>query len=345
MTARVGIGVAAAAVVVAVALAAGAPAFAERQADRFLEPVMITDGADPRQRLTKVTSNGRVDHWKVSLRTFRDDPLKGSGAGTYQNAWNRWRELNFQVLDSHSLYLETLGELGLVGLGLLAVAMITLLVGLAWRLRGPGRVDVAAVLAATAAWAVHAGVDWDWELTAVSAWLFGLCGLAFARRPVEATNLGPARLVRVVAALGCLVLALLPAAVWRSQVRLQEAADAFRRGDCPATIDAGLNSLDALGARAEPWELIAYCNVRLGQPVLAEGAARAAIARDPDNWEYHYALAIVRGVFGKDPRPAAAAALRLNPLEERTTQASRAFRTSRPRLWERRARRLPLYLR
>ena len=163
------------------------------------------------------------------------------------------------------------------------------------------------MLAATAAWAVHAGVDWDWELTAVSAWLFGLCGLALARRPVEATNLGPARLVRVVAALGCLVLALLPAAVWRSQVRLQEAADAFRRG--------------------------------------AEGAARAAIARDPDNWEYHYALAIVRGVFGKDPRPAAAAALRLNPLEERTTQASRAFRTSRPRLWERRARRLPLYLR
>jgi hypothetical protein len=147
-----------------------------------------------------------------------------------------------------------------------------------------------------------------------------------------------------VAALGCLTLALVPGALWRSQVHLQEAFRAFDRGDCRRTVDSALDSLGALGARAEPWELIAYCDVRLGQPALAEGAANAAIARDPGNWEYRYALALVRGAAGKDPRAAAAEARRLNPLEGRTSDAVKAFRTNRPAVWERRARQLPLYL-
>jgi hypothetical protein len=84
--------------------------------------------------------------------------------------------------------------------------------------------------------------------------------------------------------------------------------------------------------------------VRLGQLKLAEGAARAAISRDPGNWEYHYALALVRGAAGEDPREAAAEARRLNPLEPLTTRAVRAFDTEKPALWERRARRLPLYV-
>ena len=121
------------------------------------------------------------------------------------------------------------------------------------------------------------------------------------------------RLVRLVAALGCLVLALSPAALWRSQVHLEDAVGAFAKGDCPATIDASLDSLGAVGARAEPWELIAYCDYRLGQPRLAVGAAQAAVRRDPGNWEYRYALALVQGATGTDPRQAAAAALRLAP--------------------------------
>jgi len=39
----------------------------------------------------------------------------------------------------------------------------------------------------------------------------------------------------------------------------------------------------------------------------------AARARDPRNWQYAYGQAIVDGVSGRDPRPAAANALRENP--------------------------------
>ena len=37
--------------------------------------------------------------------------------------------------------------------------------------------------------------------------------------------------------------------------------------------------------------------------------------RDPADWEYRYALALVRGAARRDPRPAAADALRLNPKQ------------------------------
>jgi O-antigen ligase len=342
MAVRAGAVAAVATIVLITAVAAGAPAYAERQVDRFVDSG--TALPDTRDRLTDVSSSGRADNWDVALAAWRTERLHGTGAGTYQNEWNTRREIDLQVIDAHSLYLETLSDLGVVGLVLLAVALGSLLLGLVWRLGSDDRPTIAAVLAAMTAWAIHAGADWDWELTAVSVWMFGLAGLALARRAPLAGG-GPPRLLRLIAALGCLILALVPGALWRSQEHLQTAAAAFERGDCPATVDAALNSLGALGARPEPWELIAYCDVRLGQPKLAEGAARAAIARDPANWEYHYALALVRGAAGEDPRAAAAAARRLNPREPLTTRAVRAFDTDRPALWERRARRLPLYLR
>ena len=325
---------------VVVAVAAGAPGYVERQADRFANAPPLEDD---RSRLTSVSSNGRIGNWEVAWDAWKAEPLHGTGAGTFANEWNTHRGYLDQVLDAHSLYLEAMGELGLVGIALVLAVVLTLLAGLAWRLGGEDRPAYAAVLAVTLAWAVHAGVDWDWELTSATIWVFALAGIALARRTVT-TGGGPPRLMRLAVALGCLVLALIPSAVWRSQERLQTAARAFDRGDCTAAIDASLDSLGALGARAEPWELIAYCDVRLGQLKLAEGAARAAVTRDPGNWEYHYALALVRGAAGKDPRQAAAEARRLNPLEPLTTRAVRAFDTDRPAVWERRARRLPLYL-
>ena len=43
------------------------------------------------------------------------------------------------------------------------------------------------------------------------------------------------------------MLAISPAALWRSQVRLADAGQAFERGDCNATVDAALDSLGAVG--------------------------------------------------------------------------------------------------
>src|SRR6185436_19716080 len=81
------------------------------------------------------------------------------------------RRVREKVRDAHSLYLETLGELGLVGLALLLVVIGAL----AWsilraRVRPVAlpRAQVAAVGAAFAAWAVHAAADWDWQVPALT---------------------------------------------------------------------------------------------------------------------------------------------------------------------------------
>ena len=84
--------------------------------------------------------------------------------------------------------------------------------------------------------------------------------------------------------------------------------------------------------------------MRLGQGKLAVGAAEAAVRRDPQDWEYRYALALVRGSQREDPRADAGRALDLNPLQPEAREAVKAFATRRPAFWERRARRLPLYL-
>jgi cytochrome c-type biogenesis protein CcmH/NrfG len=108
---------------------------------------------------------------------------------------------------------------------------------------------------------------------------------------------------------------LTPALVLASQGPLDRSVQAFKRGDCARATDAALDSLDALPARAEPWEILGYCDARAGQLALAVRAMDAARARDPNNWQYAYGQALVRANAGADPLPYARAAAHMNPLE------------------------------
>jgi O-Antigen ligase len=122
-------------------------------------------------RLTSVESN-RYAYWRVAVRTFAEHPLRGVGSGGFQAEWLRERPFRESVRDAHSLYLETAAELGLVGAGLL----LALLGGVAVAARRAGAASVAAL----AAFALHAGVDWDWELPALSLVAVVLAGLVLA---------------------------------------------------------------------------------------------------------------------------------------------------------------------
>ena len=81
--------------------------------------------------------------------------------------------------DAHNLYLETLAELGAPGL-------ILLLLVLGMPFAAVKRARAATPLAAAAcgayvAFLLHAGIDWDWEMPAVTlSALF--CGLALIGR-------------------------------------------------------------------------------------------------------------------------------------------------------------------
>jgi O-antigen ligase len=129
----------------------------------------------------------RASYWHVAWHDeYRAHPALGSGAGTFGFYWLRHGQpLRYGgALDAHSLYLETLAELGPIGLLLLAAVLLVPLRGVIARRRAP-YVPVAA--AAYAAFLVHAGLDWDWEMPAVV--VAGLCCGAAA----AASNLGPQR--------------------------------------------------------------------------------------------------------------------------------------------------------
>lgn len=333
-------GLAAAVVLGAVVL--GAPAGIARQYHHFVSGAPVD--ASGTARFTQVGDNGRLAHWRVALDTWRDHPLLGTGAGTYENEWARRRDTDLTVVHAHSVELGMLSDLGLAGLGLLLVTLGGLAVGVARRARGRDRAVQAALLAALVAWALHSATDWTWELPGASAWVFGLGGLALARRRGTGVGLRPlGSTARLVAGVGLLVLGLTPALMALSQGKLDEAVAALRARHCSTAIDRALASSSTLGARPEPYEVLGFCDVRIGRPELGELMLRRAAERDPGSWEYRYGLAIVRGAAGQDPRPALRLARELNPLSPLVREATAAFRRAKgPAGWRRAALRAKL---
>jgi tetratricopeptide (TPR) repeat protein len=313
------------------------------QFHRFVRPGLITT-RDLRARLSDPGNNGRIDLWRVAWHQFKAAPAIGHGAGTFQNAWARYRPNILPARDAHSVYLEALDELGVVGLLLLLLVILTVLVAVAVRIRGRGRPLYAAVFALLLGWALHAGVDWDWEMPVVTVVFFALGGFAVARserRSLEAVPPDPrlaawTRSFPARAAIGsaAILLAIAPAFVWLSQRDLDRAAYAFSKGDCEPARAAAVSAISTLGNRAEPYEIVSYCDLQQSRPSAALRSIEKAISLDPANWNYRYGLVLMRAASGLDPRKAAQKALALNPREQFTEQAWQAVQSGGPRQWE-----------
>jgi len=307
---------------------ADVPHRVSRSYERFVDTPNLRNETDLRQRLTDSANGGRVDHWRVALDALDRNELRGHGAGTYRTLWMRERGapyVGLVVRDAHSLYFENLAELGVVGLALLAVALLTMLVAVARRCRGRQRELYAVVLAAIFTWALHAGVDWDWEMPAVTVWVFALGGLVLARAEPKRSSVPPHG-VRLAVGLTALLAVSGPGLILVSERRLDEGVRAFTRGDCRTAIDRARGSVGVLGSRPEPFEILGLCQLRRGFDRLAVAAIEKAVARNPGAWEFRYDLALVRGAAGLDPRPAARAALLLNPRDPVTRSLVRQLR-------------------
>jgi hypothetical protein len=129
-------------------------------------------------RFGSIDSN-RYRFWKVALRSFEHHPILGVGSGGFFVEWRKEPRRVDQSADAHSLYIETLGELGGVGFVLLAL----FLGGVAMSARRLYRREpavAAGVIAALTAWVIHAGLDWDWEMPALTLVSLALAAAAVA---------------------------------------------------------------------------------------------------------------------------------------------------------------------
>jgi hypothetical protein len=128
-----------------------------------------TVGPSWRQHFT--AEGYRPRYWHVAWIEYLAHPWLGSGAGTFGDYWVRYGIPGVAggALDAHNLYLETLAELGPIGLALLAAMLALPLFAAAHVRRRP---LVPAALAAYSALLAHSALDWDWEMPA--AMLAGL---------------------------------------------------------------------------------------------------------------------------------------------------------------------------
>lgn len=181
---------------VAAAIIAADPAKRFETFKRVPDETSVQGDDFVRAHLLSGSGSGRWQFWSAAVDQWREHPVLGQGAGTYEFWWAEHASFTYFVRDAHSRYLEVLGELGIVGF-VLAVGLVVsgIAVGArrSLRLEGELRVTVAALTGMVAAYALTAGLDWLWELTAVS--VVAVVALALVSGPGTAVY-QPARAVR-----------------------------------------------------------------------------------------------------------------------------------------------------
>ena len=337
---RLAVGASLAVLLVALAVGLGAIGFAHRQYDKFVHTNNEASVAHTRDRLSEVTNNGRLSLWKAAVHIYDTQKLRGTGAGTYQLYYPQYRTEGLYVADAHSLYLQSLAELGIVGFILMLLFVLGILGGLASRIRGPDRGLYAALFAATLAWAIHQAFDWDWQMPAVTLGVVILAGLALARR--EDGRLGRRGLpaARSLVSLGWLVLAVAPLLIATSYARLHTSAQDLRRGDCRAAKSEALSSMSLSAKRPQAYVIVGVCDLEQGFAQNALPAMAQAASLEPQSWEDQFWLGVAQAAAGADPHAAIARARALNPLEGGLLNAARRLSSGDPRQWEAAAPRL-----
>lgn len=322
------------AVVLAGCATLNVPGVVQGKYEEFTGDVEVGGSGGGSGRLLSGSDNGRQQHWDVALDAYRRDRMHGSGAGMYAVDWARDRKTNALAQDGHSLYLEVMGELGLPGLIMLATTLILMLGAFAVRARGPNRPLFAALLAAGMAWAVHAGMDWDWEMPAVTLWLFAFGGAALAsakaRRPLAPAVGIP---LRVAAIAVCLLAAVLPVRIAIADSQAEKGVDALYRGDCRTATGQAQDSLGTFGTQVRPYQVLAWCYMQVDRYPPAIRDWKRALELDPQNWELQRGLAVARASAGLDPRVAARRAMRMNPREKLIDQLRPLANAKGPRQW------------
>ena len=179
------------------------------------------------------TGDNRFEFYRIALQLFREQPVTGTGPGTWaaqRIAYTLPSEVDEYVPHAHDLYLQTLGELGLIGVAAGIVVVFTLL----WLLRD-GLRDADAyrrrwalvVAFTTAYYAAHQVVDFFVNIPATFlafAIPIALLDATTERRPSLlppwSTALG-SRPVRILC--GFAVTAALVLAVWVEVIALRHA--------------------------------------------------------------------------------------------------------------------------
>jgi hypothetical protein len=141
------------------------------------------------QRLASLDISSRGDYWRVAWVAWKERPLTGTGAGTFQYTWLEGRPDLKGVKQVHNVYLEQGTETGLFAFVAL-LGFVAVLVGYTgravWRSgpQGERRLLLAGLGSALMVYLVSSAFEWHWYLPASTLFFFILAAVAvkFASR-------------------------------------------------------------------------------------------------------------------------------------------------------------------
>lgn len=170
----------------------------------------VAPGNGP-SRLSAVGSV-RALYWDQALQVWQAHPVAGVGGGGYQTARLHFAHDTLNVRDAHGYVVQTLADLGIVGLVLSLILLATWLGTAArsarpfglrwvrgpsasargpWRLRSvpmaytPERIALLTMLAIVVVFGVHSTIDWTWFVPGNACVALLCAGWLAGRGPVE----------------------------------------------------------------------------------------------------------------------------------------------------------------
>ena len=200
----------------------------------------------------------------------------------------RSRPNTFGARDAHNLYLETLAELGPIGLLLLGVMLVT---PLTTAIRANLSTAGSGALAAYAAYIVHAAIDWDWEIPTVTlaALTCGAALLVTSRSGGSRYRLSPT--LRAAAIIAITIAAAAATAGYLSAEALTTSRAALGRRDYPTAIRYAQRAARFAPWATDPWLARGDAELAAGDRNAAQASFRRAISKDGQDWLPWFRLA------------------------------------------------------
>src|SRR6188472_258513 len=250
-------------------------------------------------RLTDLCANNRLQWWGEALDVVADRPAGGSGAGTFALARRRYRESATPVTEPHSVPLQLLADLGVVGL----LLGLTVVGGAIVAARGGLR------------------LVYDLDFLAVTGPAILALGVLIAvGRPHARIRAGGAGIVAVgVVAVGAALAVALPALANRDVDRAFDAIDAGRLDDA---VDAANRARRLNPLSLEPLQVHALVADAADDKAAAVAWYEKATELQPENPDPWYDLGLYLAIATDDQCAAYAAfnhSYTLDPASSRWT--------------------------
>ena len=307
------------------------------------------------------TASSRSRYWRAAVEVFADHPAAGAGAGAFAVTNLRYRNSANVSRHAHGYFVQTLADLGIVGL---LVSLIALGAWLFAALRAIGatprstigqrfllgdrrvnldraptwtdeRIAVTALFFVALAYGLQAAADWTWFIPGPTTMALVAAGYVAGRRPPRAPadppdSVSVAQFTPWRAVVAALLLVTTIACVWnawqpqRADNLANEAFALMGEGDADAALAKADDARDVNGLSPKPLWARAAALASASQLEEAHDVLEEAVKEHPNLAEAWFRLADFRLNRLKDPYGALEAvepALYLDPQSEALRQS------------------------